>query len=99
MHRWRLIGRQLSTGYRRCGTLWTITVLLYGAADAAAGYIDLVFITAHNQIAFDIDFTEIIDQNGNLSALIMPDNVVEQSGLSGTEKSAQNRHLDSFRKP
>ncbi|WP_419664247.1 hypothetical protein [Desulfosarcina variabilis] len=40
--------------------------------------------------------TEIIDQNGNFSALMMPDNVVEQRGLACTEKSAQNRHLDSF---
>lgn len=42
------------------------------------------------------DLTNIIDQNGNFSALTMPDNVVELNGLASTEKSAQNRHLDSF---
>ena len=63
-----------------------------GAADASVAELHHVVTGAHHQIVVDPDLSELVDQHSRLDAVLIAEDVVEQSGLAGTKEAREDRH-------
>ena len=68
-----------------------------GAADAAVAQLHHLLSCGDDEFVIDADLTEFIHQHSGLHALLIAENVVEQSGFPGTEEARENRHRDPNR--
>ena len=67
------------------------------AADAAVAQLHHLLSCGDDEFVIDADLTEFIHQHSGLHALLIAENVVEQSGFPGTEEARENRHRDPNR--
>ncbi len=78
-------------------------IIAQGAADAAIGHFDQLFIRAGqigaalpNEGGIDVHFAHIIDDHRNAAVLAIVEHVVEQCRLSGSKKAGQDRNGQSL---
>ncbi|MEI9894137.1 MAG: hypothetical protein WDN28_09685 [Chthoniobacter sp.] len=68
-------------------------ILAHGAAQAAVGKLEHIVGLFH-QGAIDADLADLIDDHGELVAVILLEDVVEERGFAGAEKAGEDGDRD-----
>ncbi|MNQ86837.1 hypothetical protein D3C85_1020390 [compost metagenome] len=67
-------------------------ITLHSAADAAVGQADGGLGLADDQLAIDIDGTEVVDHHRHAQAVVAGEDAVQQGGLAGAEEAGHQGH-------
>src|SRR5262245_4179216 len=65
-------------------------VATHGAADAAVVHLEHLLVGAHHEVVVDADLSELVDDHGVLSAVLLGQDAVEQRRLAGAEIAGQH---------
>lgn len=69
-------------------------VITNRAADTTVGKVDGLALDSYDELCVDVDGPEVIDENGGADAIVRTQDVVENRGLPGPEKSADDGDWD-----
>jgi len=69
-------------------------IAAHGAADAAVVHFKNFFVGADDKIIVDADLPELVDDDGELPAVILGEDAVQERRLAGAEIAGQHGHGD-----
>ena len=72
-------------------------LVIDGAADAAITEFNGVVVGGNDQIVVDPDLTELVHEHSRFHTLLITENVIQQGGLSCSQKATENGHWNTGR--
>ena len=67
-------------------------VAAHGAADAAVVHLEHFLVGVHHEVVVDAELAELVLDDGDVLAVLLAQDAVQQRGLAGAEKAGQHGH-------